>query len=151
MSLDKSKHASLSLTYYQQHKEERLLYQKQYNKGDKYKEYQKEYFQQHKTKLEQQRKARREAKKQYVYKKPAQYKLDAIERVLRKKLKEIQLSFAFTHITFKPITENETVEKQSTHKYYTKKLLKEYQYSLPQAQPFADFVRTPTGFALTWD
>ena len=131
----------MSLSYYQQHKQERIDYQSFYNRinADKYRQYQREYHQKNKDKINEYRKKRAEQKA--TYKKPAKYKLDAIERVLRKKLKEINKT-----VVVKPV-----VVDYSANKYYAKKQLMAYQHSLPQAEPFTGFYKTPTGFALEWD
>jgi hypothetical protein len=66
--------------YYNDNKEERLAYQKLYNKSDKYKAYQQEYFQKNKERIR--------PKKEYVRKPLSQYKLNKLEAMLRRKIKD---------------------------------------------------------------
>jgi hypothetical protein len=74
------------MSYYDLHREERLEYQKQYNKSDYYKAYQQDYFQKNKEKIMKEHKFRQERKKK---RKPLpQYKIDLLERMLRRKLKD---------------------------------------------------------------
>jgi hypothetical protein len=68
------------MSYYERHKEERLEYQKQYNKSDKYKEYQQEYFQKNKERIR--------PKKEYVRKPLSQHKINKLEIMLRRKIKD---------------------------------------------------------------
>ena len=75
------------MTYYQLHKQERLDYQTFYNiiNNDKIKEYQRQYFQKNKEKLTEKRKQYIKPKKE-SYKRPSQFKLKKIEKVLQQKL-----------------------------------------------------------------
>lgn len=81
------------MSYYYLHSEERLAYQKEYNKSEYYKAYQQNYFQLNKERLVKERKLRCERIKkteiQVKKQKPlAQYKIDILERMLRRKLKD---------------------------------------------------------------
>lgn len=75
------------MDYYRQHREQRLLYQKEYNKqSENYKTYQQEYFQLNKERIMKENKIRRERNKK---RKPLpQYKIELLERMLRRKLKD---------------------------------------------------------------
>jgi hypothetical protein len=79
------------MSYYQLHKQERLEYQKEYNKGENYKTYQQEYFQRNKQKIMEQHRLRlqkNKPKKEKPSKPLPKYKLNAIEMVLRRKLND---------------------------------------------------------------
>ncbi len=85
------------MTYYQDHKEDRLIYQKNYNiiNVDKYKTYHKEYFQKNKEHIMGKRKPyiKKEKKEQKVKKEKPMiplpiYKLKLLERMLRNKLND---------------------------------------------------------------
>lgn len=149
--------------HYYANREERLAYQKEYakRKKKKYNKYQREYYQKNKDTLNPERyfyaQAKRDANKKETKTKPLpQYKLNEIERVLKKKLKEIRKTEELFYS--KPSTEYSDSQNSDTKnspprtydKYYQKKLLTKYQHSLPEQKPFADFYRTPIGFALKW-
>lgn len=85
------------MSYYQLHKDERLEYQKLYNQNDKYKSYQKEYYQKNKDNILNNRKDYNKDyykdyyikhKKEKPYKPLPKYKLYEIERVIKQKLKD---------------------------------------------------------------
>lgn len=83
----------MMLTYYSLHREERLAYQKQYNNSEYYKAYQQDYYDKNKDYFkEKNKKYNLTHKKEKVRKPLPQYKLDAIQRILRKKLKEYNKS-----------------------------------------------------------
>lgn len=157
--------------HYYANREERLAYQKEYakRKKKKYNKYQREYYQKNKDTLNPERyfyaQAKRDADKKETKPLP-QYKLNEIERVLKKKLKEIRKAEELFYSTVKHFDPPrggggiEYSERQNSDtknspprtydKYYQKKLLTKYQHSLPEQKPFADFYRTPIGFALKW-
>jgi hypothetical protein len=86
------------MTYYQRHKQERLEYQKQYNKSENYRAYQNEYHEKNKEQLMKKTKERKKKQKEQSYKeqpdnnKPyislKQYQLYKLEVMLRRKLKD---------------------------------------------------------------
>jgi len=71
------------MSYYQRHKQERLAYQQQYNKSEYYKAYQREYFQKNKERL----------RPKKIRKSLPQYKLNLLEQMLRRKLKEYKKKY----------------------------------------------------------
>ena len=125
--------------YYKQNKGKIIKYQKVYNqdkKGD-IKEYQREYY----LKRKAERKRRREQERKPL----AKYLLDKIEAVIKKKLRE------YNKLKEKEKERQEgLVVAKVENKYYEKKKMMKYQYSLPQAEPFADFINTEKGFLLKW-
>lgn len=144
--------------FYYAHREERLAYQKDYQRRRKrqYNKYQKEYYQKNKDSLNPERyfyaQAKRDAVKVNVNKPLAKYLLDKIERVLRKKLKQIRDAEELFYSTVKHSdTKNSDTQnspKKIYDKYYQNKLLKKYQHCLPEPKPFSDFIETPNGFVL---
>lgn len=140
--------------HYYANREERLAYQKDYQRRRKrqYNKYQKEYYQKNKDTLNPERyfyaQAKRDANKKETKPLP-QYKLNEIERVLKKKLKEIRKAEELFYS--KPTTEYSDTKNSPPRiydKYYQKKLLTKYQHSLPEPKPFSDFIETPNGFVL---
>jgi hypothetical protein len=141
------------MSYYQQNKQRRLEYQKLYNiiHAERIKEYQDKYFQENKTQIYNRVKSNKPPKER----KPlSKYKVDNLERMLRKKLKHIN-RIILAENSSKIVTQNKesgiTPLRTSPDKYYSKKLLREYQYSLEQIQPFSEFVITPEGFTLSFN
>lgn len=122
--------------YYKQKKEKILKYQKVYNQDKKcdIKEYQREYY----LKRKAERKRRREQERKPL----AKYLLDKIEAVIKKKLREYN--------KLKEKEKKEILVVRVENKYYEKKKMMKYQYSLPQAEPFSDFINTEKGFLLRW-
>jgi len=135
----KEKHKLVMQRYYQRTKEERLAYQKEYNEAHKseinayFKDYynsNKEYF---KEKSRNQKYYLPKTPKPPRVKKEKKEKLPKAEKPNNSDLPEI-LSPP------KPLTRQQQKIK-----------LQKYQYSLPQAEPFADFIKTPNGlFTLTF-
>ena len=83
------------MTYYEQHRDERLVYQKHYIivNNDKYKAYQKEYREKNKEHINQMAMKRKQRKKidthiDKPYKPLKQYQLEKLESMLRRKLKD---------------------------------------------------------------
>lgn len=74
------------MSYYLLNREERLSYQKEYNKSDTYKSYQQEYYQKNKEQLKAKHKKR--YTKEKSYKPLPKYKLDLLERMCKQKLKD---------------------------------------------------------------
>ena len=141
------------MSYYQQNKQRRLEYQKLYNmiNAEKIKEYQDKYFQENKTQIYNRVKSNKPPKER----KPlSKYKVDNLERMLRKKLKHIN-RIILAENPSKILTQNGedgiTPLLNHPNKYVAKKLLKKYQYSLEQIQPFSEFVITPEGFTLSFN
>ena len=148
------------MSYYQEHKEERLLYQTFYNKtSEHYKAYQQDYFNKHKEHLKEMNRIRYYQRKQKPIPKQRpfpQYKKDILERMLKAKLKEIQKNNPVKKpdvikVVETPVEKVVEIPHYSDDKYYSKKQLKKYQHSIPQEEIFVGFFRTPTGFALKWD
>lgn len=134
------------MSYYQQHKEERLLYQSFYNKtSDNYKAYQQDYFSKNKERLCEYRKRKYYERKQLAIpeRKPfPEYKKRMLERMLKNHLKMIQIR----ELQFKPVV-NKVVEKPVA------KVVEKPQpppQPLQPLQPFQGFVKTKTGFLLTF-
>lgn len=159
----KQKNKQSSLKYYYANREERIAYQKEYQKRKRksYNKYQKEYYQKNKEILNPQRhfyvQARRDAIRET--KVLPQYKLNEIERVLKKKLKQIRKAEKLFYSTERPndppggrggteYSDTQNSVSKTYDKYYQKKLLKKFQHSLPEPKPFSDFIETPTGFVL---
>jgi len=152
------KNKQSSLKYYYANREERIAYQKEYQKRKRksYNKYQKEYYQKNKESLNPQRHFLAQAKRDAIRETKVlpQYKLNEIERVLKKKLKQIRKAEKL----FYSAPNNSDPEYSDTDippkvkriydKYYQKKLMKKYQHSLPEPKPFSDFIETPTGFVL---
>ena len=162
----KQKNKQAALDFYYANREERLAYQKDYQRRRKrqYNKYQKEYYQKNKEHLYPQRyfyaKAKRDAVK--VTKPLAKYLLDRIERVLKKKLKEIRKAEESFYSAVKKrdtlggvsksteYSDTKKSPKKIYDKYYQNKLMKKYQYSLPEPEPFSDIIVTKNGFTLNW-
>ena len=154
------------LEYYYSNREERIAYQKEYQKRKRkrYNKYQQEYYQKNKEHLIPQRYFYLQAKRDAVKdtKRLPQYKLNEIERVLKRKLKEIRkaekLFYSVVKIRDTPrcVSKNEAKSEAKNSapriydKYYQNKLMKKYQHSLPQSEPFSDIIVTKNGFTLTW-
>jgi hypothetical protein len=158
------------LEYYYSNREERIAYQKEYQKRKRkrYNKYQQEYYQKNKEHLIPQRyfylQAKRDAVKET--KRLPQYKLNEIERVLKKKLKEIRKAEKLIYSAARTFRgggvggvggggEKDSSEAKNSapriyDKYYQNKLMKKYQHSLPQSEPFSDIIVTKDGFTLTW-
>jgi hypothetical protein len=119
--------------YYYKIQEKSLAYQKEYNnnKKEEIKEYQKEYYLK--------RKEQKVKKEKSLIPLP-KYLLDKIEAVIKKKLKQ------YTRTLEKEVIVILKIE----NKYYEKKKMMKYQYSLPQAEPFSEFTTTERGFLLKW-
>ena len=161
----KQKNKQAALDFYYAHREERLAYQKDYQRRRKrqYNKYQKEYYQKNKEHLNPQRyfyaQAKRDAVK--VTKPLAKYLLDKIERVLKRKLKEIRKAEELFYSAVKkrdtprgvseipPKVQSPKVQR-IYDKYYQNKLMKKYQHSLPEPEPFSDIIVTKNGFMLNW-
>jgi hypothetical protein len=83
-----------------------------------------------------------------------EYKLQNLERMLRKKLKHYY-SIIQSENPLKSLTQNSesgiTPLRSHPNKYQAKKFLKKYQYSLEQVQPFSEFVITNEGFTLSFN
>ena len=146
--------------YYNTHKEDRIEYQTVYNMihAESIKEYQRKYYQENKRIIYNQR-LKRKGKVPKVstpkeYKPLPEYKLQNLERMLRKKLKHIN-SIILSENPSKLLTQNGesgiTPLRSHPNKYQAKKLLKKYQYSLEQIQPFSEFVITNEGFTLSFN
>jgi hypothetical protein len=121
--------------YYYKIHEKSLAYQKEYNdkNKEKIKEYQQEYYLKRKEK---------KVKKEKPLIPLPKYLLDKIESVIKKKLKQYTRSLEKEkEIVIIPKIEN---------KYYEKKKMMKYQYSLPQPEPFSEFIATERGFLLKW-
>jgi hypothetical protein len=144
--------------YYIENKERICQYQQQYNMthAENIKEYQKSYFQKNRDRLyvKQRERQGKEHKPPKERKPLPTYKIDILERMLRKKLKHIN-SITISEKVSKILTQNEetntTPLRAHPDKYYAKKLLKKYQYSLDQVQPFSEFVLTKEGFTLSFN
>jgi hypothetical protein len=144
--------------YYNKNKERICEYQQVYNMihAESIKEYQRKYFQKRKKELYNKKKERgnKKVKPPKEHKLLPTYKLENLERMLRKKLKHIN-SIILSENPNKILTQNKesdtTPLRTHTDKYYAKKLLKKYQYSLDQIQPFSEFVITPEGFTLSFN
>ena len=127
------------LRYYKQYREELLSSQKERNnkRKEEIQAYQREYY----LKRKAERKRRREQERKPL----AKYLLDKIEAVIKKKLRE------YNKLKEKEKERQEgLVVAKVENKYYEKKKMMKYQYSLPQAEPFADFINTDSGFKLCW-
>ena len=144
------------MTYYERHKEKALEYQQLYNMihAERIKKYQEEYFKKHKANLNKKQRDTYKEKKPKERKPLPPYKLENLERMLRKKLKHIN-NIILSENPSKLLTQIEerciTPLLNHPNKYQAKKLLKKYQYSLEQVQPFSEFVITPEGFSLSFD
>ena len=127
--------------YYYKIHDKMLSYQREYNNNNKerIKEYQKEYYVKRKEKTKKKEKVQRS-----LIPLP-KYLLDKIEAVLKRKLKE-----------YNKLKEEEREQKEEIlvvrveNKYNEKKKMMKYQYSLPQAEPFSEFINTEKGFLLKW-
>jgi hypothetical protein len=121
--------------YYYKIQDKSITYQKNYNNKnkEKIKEYQQEYWIKKKERL------KKEKKEKPLIPLP-KYLLDKIEAVIKKKLKQYTRSLE-KEVVVVPKIEN---------KYYEKKKMIKYQYSLPQAEPFSEFITTERGFLLRW-
>lgn len=120
------------------------------------KEYQKNYFQKNRDRLYVKKRERenKEPKPPKEHKSLPEYKLQNLERMLRKKLKHYY-SIIQSENPLKSLTQNSesgiTPLRSHPNKYQAKKLLKKYQYSLEQVQPFSEFVVTKDGFTLSFN
>ena len=127
------------LKYYKQYREELLSSQKERNnkRKEEIQAYQREYY----LKRKAERKRRREQERKPL----AKYLLDKIEAVIKKKLRE------YNKLKEKEKERQEgLVVAKVENKYYEKKKMMKYQYSLPQAEPFSEFINTEKGFLLKW-
>ena len=157
-----SKGNNKQLEYYYSNREERIAYQKEYQKRKRkrYNKYQQEYYQKNKEHLNPQRYFYLQAKRDAIKdtKRLPQYKLNEIERVLKKKLKEIRKAEKLFYSPPRISTPQNILQKSEAppkvqriyDKYYQNKLMKKYQHSLPQPEPFSDIILTKDGFTLTW-
>ena len=144
------------LEHYYSNREERIAYQKDYQqrKRKRYSKYQREYYQKNKEHLNPQRYFLAQAKRDAVKetKRLPQYKLNEIERVLKKKLKQIRkaekLFYSPPKNSAPEYSDTQNSPKKIYDKYYQNKLMKKYQHSLPEPKPFSDFIETPNGFVL---
>ena len=120
--------------YYYKIQDKSITYQKNYNNKnkEKIKEYQQEYYLKRKERL------KKEKKEKPLIPLP-KYLLDKIEAVIKKKLKQYTRTLEKQVVVVKP-----------ENKYYEKKKMIKYQYSLPQAEPFSEFITTERGFLLKW-
>ena len=128
--------------------------------AEKIKEYQKNYFKKNRDKLYVKKRERenKEPPPPKEYNSLPTYKLENLERMLRKKLKHIN-SIIISENPTKLLTCKEETNitplpaplRAHPDKYYAKKLLKKYQYTLDQVQPFSEFVITPEGFTLSFN
>jgi hypothetical protein len=147
----KQKNKQSSLKYYYANREERIAYQKEYQQRKKksYNKYQKEYYQKNKESLNPQRHFYVQAKRDAIRETKVlpQYKLNEIERVLKKKLKQIRKAEKLFY-SDPEYSDTQNSASKTYDKYYQKKLLKKYQHSLPEPKPFSDFIETPNGFVL---
>jgi hypothetical protein len=124
--------------YYYKIQDKSITYQKNYNNKnkEKIKEYQQEYWIKKKEKLKKEK-----IKKEKSLVPLPKYLLDKIEAVIKKKLKQ------YTRALEK---EKEIIVVKPENKYYEKKKMMKYQYSLPQAEPFSEFIATERGYLLKW-
>jgi len=144
--------------YYLDNKERIAQYQQLYNMthAESIKEYQKNYFQKNRDRLyvKQRERQNKEPKPPKERKPLPTYKLENLERMLRKKLKHIN-NIILSEKPPKILTQNEETNTtpllNHPNKYVAKKLLKKYQYSLEQVQPFSEFVLTKEGFTLSFN
>lgn len=123
--------------YYYKIHDKMLSYQREYNNNNKerIKEYQKEYYVKRKEKTKKKEKVQRS-----LIPLP-KYLLDKIEAVIKRKLKE-----------YNKLKEEkeEILVVRVENKYNEKKKMMKYQYSLPQPEPFSEFINTEKGFLLKW-
>jgi len=148
--------------YYLDNKERIAQYQQLYNMthAESIKEYQKNYFQKNRDRLyvKQRERQNKEPKPPKERKPLPTYKLENLERMLRKKLKHIN-NIILSEKPPKILTQNEETNttplppslRAHSDRGYAKKLLKKYQYSLEQVQPFSEFVLTKEGFTLSFN
>jgi hypothetical protein len=122
--------------YYYKIQDKSITYQKSYNNKnkDKIKVYQQEYYLKRKEKTKKEK-----IKKEKPLIPLPKYLLDKIEAVIKKKLKQYTRTL-----------EKEVVVVKPENKYYEKKKMMKYQYSLPQPEPFSEFIKTDSGFRLCW-
>jgi hypothetical protein len=118
--------------YYYKIQDKSITYQKNYNNKnkEKIKEYQQEYYLKRKEK---------KVKKEKPLIPLPKYLLDKIEAVIKKKLKQYTRTLEKEKVVVKP-----------ENKYNEKKKMMKYQHSLPQAEPFSEFITTERGFLLKW-
>jgi hypothetical protein len=98
------------MSYYSKHREERLAYQKLYNKSEYYKAYQQNYFIENKERIYEYNKQ----KKLYKRKPLAQYKIDKLEAMLRRKLREYNKSIIVENVIEReppPVISKVTIQK----------------------------------------
>ena len=122
------------------------------------KEYQKKYYKENKQTIISQRQKRKGRVPKVAtpkdYKPLPNYKLQNLERMLRKKLKDYN-RIILAENPSKLLTYNSesgiTPLRSHPNKYQAKKFLKKYQYSLEQVQPFSEFVITNEGFTLSFN
>ena len=121
--------------YYYTIQDKSITYQKNYNNKnkDKIKVYQQEYWIKKKERL------KKEKQEKPLIPLP-KYLLDKIEAVIKKKLKQYNRS----------LEKEKVVVPKIENKYYEKKKMIKYQHSLPQPEPFSEFITTERGFLLRW-
>tara|TARA_R110000822_G_scaffold115326_1_gene247105 strand:+ start:360 stop:806 length:447 start_codon:yes stop_codon:yes gene_type:complete len=130
--------------YYWINREKQLEYQKQYNKEhkEKYQDYYKGYYISHPEYF----KDRSSGIKTIPPKKP--------KKKLNLKIKTPEPEYSEPETPEPEYSESKTPEpdkvpKQFNYdKYYSKKLLQKLQHSLPEPEPFSEFITTPQGFCL---
>jgi hypothetical protein len=96
------------MSYYERHKKERLEYQKQYNKSEYYKAYQQQYFQKNKKRIR--------PKKEYVRKPLPQYKINKLEAMLRRKIKDYNKAHILEDVIIyepPPVISKVTIQKDT--------------------------------------
>lgn len=115
---NKEKCLAYQKEYYNVYREERIAYQREYNKNKSYKEYQHQYFQENKECVYANKKLRPKTKKpkEYVRKPLAQYKIDKLEAMLRRKLRQYNNSIIKENVIENkapPVIFKDTIQKDT--------------------------------------
>lgn len=140
------------LAMYYMNREEKIAYQKEYNKKNKktYDEYQREYYQKNKEYIRSKINAQRQLER-ILYPKEKKQKAPKPQKVSKSK----PVPDENNSEAEKSDAENSEAEKSEKipkkykyDKYYSKKLLQKAQHSLPEPVPFSDFRLTNQGYTL---
>ena len=105
------------MSYYIKNKEKCLAYQKEYNKSEYYKAYQQDYFQKNKERIKKSHSNKiiiEKVKKEYVRKPLPDYKINRLEIMLRRKLKDYNNSIIKENVIEReppPVISKVTIQK----------------------------------------